>query len=354
MTNSEILKAFIWHINLYAHLPEDQSTHDELVGMARKYIGLDIRHLREDIQYEDVLELILCDANGQINRSDWYSADKNFKLFDEIAMGKRVLDSLLFNRWYKASEAYLRRGFMEKALLCTQRAELFANGHYYKYLILLQRGLIESGSKNRYEFSVNSLSAALYEAEQLDDASYVATVYNKLAHMCSMRYASLGMYYLRKAQVYCERNGDERLLLDNKLSRVNSYAILAMRHPQDEQLFLDEAKRVLDTVDYDSLPLRQNKMYYKELQGRIYHDVAPMIEACKFYESVNAIDEICRLCDAILETGINYQQEEKALPYIDLYRRMVTKRNRKDVNLELNHIKRAEDIIYGILAGKTE
>ena len=214
--------------------------------------------------------------------------------------------------------------------------------------MLLQRGRIESSNKNRYEFSVNFLSAALYEAEQLGDA-YVAHVYDGLAHMCGMQYASLGMYFLRKAQVVSERLGDANLIVGNKLSRVNNYAILAMRCPQDEAMFLDEAKKVLATVDYDSLPMIQNKMYYKELQGRIYHDVKPLIEACAYYQKVDSIDEVCRLCDAIMEIGINYNQVIQAVPYVELYRQMVIKRNRKDKDLSLDYIKKAEEIINGIL-----
>lgn len=353
MTNDEILKAFLWHISLYAHSPGDQAIHDELVDNARKFIGLDIRMIREGLQFEDVLVLILYDINGQINRCDWYAADKNFKLFDQIASNKRVLGSLLFDRWYKASEAYHRRGLLDKAISCTIQAEKYATGHEMKYIILMQRGEIESSMKNRYEFSVNSLSAALYEAEQLGDI-YVARVYDKLAHMCSLRYAALGMYYLRKAQVIAKRLGDDSIVLENKMARINSYSVLAMRHPQDEKLFLDEAKCILATIDYEKLPMLQNKMYYKELQGKIYFDVEPLIEACGFYESVNSIDEICRMCDAIIEIGVNHNQAAKAKPYTDLYRRIVIKRNKKDVSLELNHINQEEEIINGILAGQAK
>ena len=183
---------------------------------------------------------------------------------------------------------------------------------------------------------------------------YVARVYDKLAHMCSFRYAALGMYYLRKAQVIAKRLGDELVALENKMARINSYSVLAMRHPQDEKLFLDEAKCILATIDYEKLPMLQNKMYYKELQGKIYFDVEPLIEACRFYESVNSIDEICRMCDAIIEIGVNHNQAAKAKPYVDLYRRIVIKRNKKDVSLELNHINQAEEIINGILAGQAK
>lgn len=171
-----------------------------------------------------------------------------------------------------------------------------------------------------YEFSVNSLSSALYEAEQLGE-TYVIDVYNRLAHMFSMRYASLGMSFLRKAQALCERLGDEKLLLENRMARVNSYYGLSLRHPQDEKMFLDEAQQVLNLVDYDSLPLPQNKMYYKELLGKITHNVDPIIEACKFYQGVDALDEICRCSDSILVTGINYEQAAKALPYVEIYRK---------------------------------
>lgn len=98
MTNDEILKAYLWHISLYAHLSSEQDIHDELVDNARKFIGLDIRMIREGLEPEDVLMLILFDINGQINRCDWYAADKNFRLFDQIASKKRVLGSLLFDR----------------------------------------------------------------------------------------------------------------------------------------------------------------------------------------------------------------------------------------------------------------
>lgn len=98
----------------------------------------------------------------------------------------------------------------------------------------------------------------------------------------------------------------------------------------------------------------QNKMYYKELQGKIYFDVEPLIEACRFYERVNSIDEICRMCDAIIEIGVNHNHAAKAKPYVDLYRRIVIKRNKKDVSLELNHINQAEEIINGILAGQAK
>ena len=304
--------------------------------------------LREDLQYEKVLVQILIDISGQLNRCDWHAVDKNFKLFDEIAKNKPVLSSLQFERWYYAAESYYRRGLLDKAISCTRQTEKYAVGHELKFKMLLQRGRIESSNKNRYEFSVNSLSAALYEAEQLGDA-YVAHVYDGLARMCGMQYASLGMYFLRKAQVVSERLGDANLIVGNKLSRVNSYAILAMRCPQDEAMFLDEAKKVLATVDYDSLPMIQHKMYYKEMQGRIYHDVKPLIEACTYYQKVDSIDEICRLCDAILEIGANYNQVIQTLPYVKLYRQMVIRRNRKDKELILDHIKEAEEIINGIL-----
>lgn len=304
--------------------------------------------LREDLQYEKVLVQILNDISGQLNRCDWHAVDKNFKLFDEIAKNKPVLSSLQFERWYLAAESYFRRGLLDKAISCTRRTEKYAVGHEQQFRMLLQRGKIESSNKNRYEFSVNSLSAALYEAEQLGDA-YVAHVYNGLARMCGMQYASLGMYFLRKAQVVSERLGDANLIVENKLSRVNSYAILAMRYPQDETLFLNEAKKVLATVDYDSLPMIQNKMYYKELQGRIYHDVKPLIEACTYYQKVGSIDEACKLCDAILEIGVNYNQVIQAVPYVEQYRQMVIKRNRKDKDLSLDYIKKAEETINGIL-----
>lgn len=304
--------------------------------------------LREDLQYEKVLVQILNDISGQLNRCDWQAVDKSFKLFDEIAKNKPVLSSLQFERWYYAAESYYRRGLLDKAISCTRQTEKYAVGHELKFKMLLQRGRIESSNKNRYEFSVNSLSAALYEAEQLGDA-YVAHVYDGLAHMCGMQYASLGMYFLRKAQVVSERLGDANLIVENKLSRVNNYAILAMRCPQDEAMFLDEAKKVLATVDYDSLPMIQNKMYYKELQGRIYHDVKPLIEACAYYQKVDSIDEVCRLCDAIMEIGINYNQVIQAVPYVELYRQMLIKRNRKDKDLSLDYIKKAEEIINGIL-----
>ena len=303
---------------------------------------------REDLQYEKVLVQILNDISGQLNRCDWQAVDKSFKLFDEIAKNKPVLSSLQFERWYYAAESYYRRGLLDKAISCTRQTEKYAVGHELKFKMLLQRGIIESSNKNRYEFSVNSLSAALYEAEQLGDA-YVAHVYDGLAHMCGMQYASLGMYFLRKAQVVSERLGDANLIVGNKLSRVNNYAILAMRCPQDEAMFLDEAKKVLATVDYDSLPMIQNKMYYKELQGRIYHDVKPLIEACAYYQKVDSIDEVCRHCDAIMEIGINYNQVIQAVPYVELYRQMVIKRNRKDKDLSLDYIKKAEKIINGIL-----
>ena len=304
--------------------------------------------LREDLQYEKVLVQILNDISGQLNRCDWQAVDKSFKLFDEIAKNKPVLSSLQFERWYYAAESYYRRGLLDKAISCTRQTEKYAVGHELKFKMLLQRGRIESSNKNRYEFSVNSLFAALYEAEQLGDA-YVAHVYDGLAHMCGMQYASLGMYFLRKAQVVSERLGDANLIVGNKLSRVNNYAILAMRCPQDESMFLDEAKKVLATVDYDSLPMIQHKMYYKEMQGRIYHDVKPLIEACTYYQKVDSIDEICRLCDAILEIGANYNQVIQTLPYVKLYRQMVIRRNRKDKELILDHIKEAEEIINGIL-----
>ncbi len=167
--------------------------------------------------------------------------------------------------------------------------------------------------------------------------------------MFSLRYASLGMSFLRKAQALCERLGDEKLLLENRMIRVDSYYGLSLRQPQDEKMFLDEAKHVLSLIDYDSLPLLQNKMYYKELLGKITHNVDPIIEACKFYQGVDALDEICRCCDTILVIGINYEQAVKALPYVEIYRKTAMKRNDKDLALELQYIQKAEDIIYGIL-----
>ena len=60
------------------------------------------------------------------------------------------------------------------------------------------------------------------------------------------------------------------------------------------------------------------------------------------------------MCDAIIEIGVNHNHAAKAKPYVDLYRRIVIKRNKKDVSLELNHINQAEEIINGILAGQAK
>ena len=348
MTNTEILRTFLWNINLYSYSPDEQAIYNELIVKARHFIGLDILMFRDGIHYEDVLELILYDISGQIQRCDWYAAHKNLMLFDEISRNKTVLGSMQFDRWFKAAEIYYRRGLLDKAISSTMEAEKYAVGHELKFKMLLQRGRIESSNKNRYEFSVNSLSAALYEAEQLGDA-YLAHVYDELARMFGMRYVSLGMYFLRKAQVVSERLGDANLIVKNKLSKVNCYAILAMRYSQNETIFLSEAKKVLATVDYDSLPMIQNKMYYKELQGKIYHDVKPLIEACSYYQKVGSIDEVCQLCDAILVIGFNYNQVNQTLPYLELYRQMVIKRNRADKDFSLSYIKNVEEIINGTL-----
>lgn len=48
--------------------------------------------LREDLQYGDVIVLILNDISGQLNRCDWQSVDKNFRLFDKIAKNTSVRD----------------------------------------------------------------------------------------------------------------------------------------------------------------------------------------------------------------------------------------------------------------------
>ena len=106
---------------------------------------------------------------------------------------------------------------------------------------------------------------------------------------------------------------------------------------------------MLSLIDYDNLPLLQNKMYYKELLGKITHDVDPVIEACKFYQGVDALDEICRCSDSIVVIGINFGQAAKALPYVEIYRKTAMKRNDKNLALELQYIQNAEDIIYGIL-----
>ena len=173
--------------------------------------------LRVDLQYGDVLVQILNDISGQLNRCDWQSVDKNFRLFDEIAKNKPVLSSLQFERWYYAAESFYCRGLLDKAISCTVAAKKYAVGHEQKFKMLLQRGRIESSNKNRYEFSVNSLSAALYEAEQLGEA-YVAQAYNELAHMFGLRYAALGIYFLRKAQVVSERLSDANECNESSLS----------------------------------------------------------------------------------------------------------------------------------------
>lgn len=89
--------------------------------------------LREDLQYGDVIVLILNDISGQLNRCDWQSVDKNFRLFDKIAKNKPVLSSLQFERWYYAAESFYRRGLLDKVhilyggskkICCWTRAEV--------------------------------------------------------------------------------------------------------------------------------------------------------------------------------------------------------------------------------------
>ena len=353
MVNAEILQAFLWHISLYSHSLEDIDTEADLITQARHFIGIDLGLLREGICFDDVLLLLLLDIERQINKCDWSGAERNCQLFDRLAQNQKVSITLLFERWYHEAEVLRRQGFYDKALLCAYQAEAFADNPLHKFRTLLLRGDIESANNNRYEFGINSLSLALYEAEQLGQ-QYVAQVYNKMAHMCSMRYAGLGIYFLRKAQVIGDKLGDAQLILDNKFARANSYIVLAVRHPNEEQLFLDEAKRVLNSIQYDKLPLPQNKIYYKEMWARVNHDVEPLKDAYVFYAKINALDDVCRICDAIIEIGINYHQPAQALPYIAIYREALIKRNRKDVQANLGYLQQTEEIINGILGRETK
>ena len=353
MTNQEILEAFLHKIDEHSHRVEDLPALDEWIRKARKYVGLDVQSIREGLSREGILSLILYDINRYINESDWSGAEAQFQLFDEMTRGRKVSADFLFMRWYRSAEVYRRKGQLDKALDSTHQAERYAEGHEMRFRLYFLRGEIESADRNRYEFSVNSLSLALYEAEQLGER-YEAKVYTKLAHMFSMRYASLGMYFLRKAQVLGCRLGDQDILLDNKFTMAESYTVMAQIHPKDEQLFLEEAGRVLSTIDYESLPLPQNKMYYREIQGKINRDVDILAEVCAYYQRTDAVNAVCRLCDLIIEIGVNNQQIKKILPYIDLYRCMAKRRNSCRLAEELEHIRQVEDIVNGILAEQAQ
>ena len=51
----------------------------------------------------------------------------------------------------------------------------------------------------------------------------------------------------------------------------------------------------------------------------------------------------------LLSKALHHDISCLAVPYVELYRQMVIKRNRKDKDLNLDYIKKTEEIINGIL-----
>ena len=352
MTNDEILTCYTSRIYILNH--DGQFTEAlSLVELAKNVFGIGFCQVWEGLQRSTVFEFILNAAVVSLNCMAIKKVEQFLGCFDKYAHGSSINYEFILKRYMVEMELYFRTGRYEKGLQSSYQAEKYAMTHEHKYHIFLQRGILEQELLNRYEFAISSLSDALYEAEQCENESYIAQVYERMAPMYGMRYPFLGIYFIRKVEAIYKRLNDITSLQGNMVYRANAYYVAYKTNEQANKDLLKEAKLLLDAIDSNKFPLEQNRMNYLYVKGLVYQDIIPLKEACGYYQQIEAWGSVCKCCDAILEIGSETSAEWNELQhYLQTYREAAIHMRRPDLEMIQNHLDKWEEQVNECILGK--
>jgi hypothetical protein len=332
MTNDEILNFYSSQIDILIDRFEIKEAF-ELSNQIYLNFGLWEKKSIENIRIETILFFILTKIRLFININDFDSVFKTIQLFDFFANGHVIKKDIIYYRILFEIELLTRQGDFHKALNCINKNLDQFEKHEQRARLLLKKGIIEI-DQNYPIFRINSLSEALYEAEAANDLILIADIYSEISRMFATKYKALGNYFIRKSETIFRENKCIQKLYESQMYRaINSFFIF-VDNPQNTQ-FKKEAERIISSINRSDILSESSRFYYDRIRGQIFQEEESLFSALNFYIKVNALKDICQVCDYLITLYMNNDKKDRIKQVIPIYRETAIRL--KDYNT-LNYI----------------
>ncbi len=194
---------------------------------------------------------LLNQCSDALNKMRHPQALQLLRDYERITRSYPMPPELTFRFLYFQAELALRTGHYRKALHALE-LNLASFDRYpdLKFKLLLKAGKLECHS-NRLNISPRYFSEALALAESQAKPLMIAEAYGEIAHMFSIRYQGLAIYFHRKAERAYSEAGDSHNLTQQRINRAYLCAITARIKPNlnHKERLEDEAVTIFANTD---------------------------------------------------------------------------------------------------------
>lgn len=174
--------------------------------------------------------------------------------FDTMYGDKRLSSDIICARLRIESELLFRLGKYETGIdMINKNISALGNNPQNIIEVLICKGKLEM-MQNRHGISISSLSEALGLAESIGDIGIIAKVYEGIAQMFANMHYGLAIYFMRKAELYFGKAGDDksRFLIKSKRALVSFMAYQNNRSINGITGLKNEATSIAEEIDLDN------------------------------------------------------------------------------------------------------
>ena len=233
-----------------------------------------------------------------------------------------MLPDIICARLRIGSELLLRLGKYETGIdMINKNISALGNNPKNIIQVLISKGKFEM-MQSRHGISISSLSEALGLAESIGDICIIAKVYEEIAKMFASIHYGLAIYFMRKAEIYYGKTGDDKskFLIKSERALVsfmayqNNRSMNAFIGLKNEAISI--AKEInLDDKIYNAIE-RRNLRYIKSyILGNIA-DLKALIEET---ETIGALPSICIAIESYITACLEAGDNDAALSQLDKY-----------------------------------
>lgn len=242
--------------------------------------------------------------------------------FDTMYGDKRLSSDIICARLRIGSELLFRLGEYETGIdMINKNISALGNNPQNIIKVLICKGKLEM-MQSRHRISLSSLSEALGLAESIGDIGIIAKVYVEIAHMFASIHYGLAIYFMRKAEIYLGKAGDDksRFLTKSERALVSFMAYQNNRSMNGITGLKNEATSIAEEIDLDNEIYnaidRRNLRYIKSyILGNI-KDLRAQIEEA---EAVGTLSSICTAIESYIAACMEAGNNAAALSQWDKY-----------------------------------
>lgn len=242
--------------------------------------------------------------------------------FDTMYGDKRLSSDIICARLRIESELLFRLGKYETGIdMINKNISALGNNPQNIIEVLICKGKLEM-MQNRHGISISSLSEALGLAESIGDIGIIAKVYEGIAQMFANMHYGLAIFFMRKAELYFGKAGDDksRFLIKSKRALASFVAYQNNRSMNGITGLKNEATSIAEEIDldnkiYNDIERRNLRKIKSSILGNI-EDLRAQIEEA---EAAGALPSICITIESYIATCLEAGDNDAALSLIDKY-----------------------------------